>query len=296
MSDMSSLLTQSNISRQSENMPLASYLPSNVVISLENAGVCYRKPSERIRSFKEYIIRQLKRQVQHKQFWALRDVNLTIYCGEVFGLIGSNGAGKSTLLKLVARVLRPTTGRVVTVGKVAPLLDISAGFHNELTGRENVFLNGALLGFGHKEMEAKFERIVDFAEIWDFIDAPLRTYSSGMKARLAFSIATDVKPDILIVDEVLSVGDESFREKSAARIQQFRDQGATILIVSHSMTSISEMCNRSALLEHGLVVSIGETEDVIQAYRQIQRQRKEANQRKALDPRKNRSSSRAGRE
>ena len=240
------------------------------IIQLENIGVRYRVPSERIGTFKEYVIRRLQRKVQQRAFWALRNVNLTVQRGEVFGLVGQNGAGKSTLLKLVARVLHPTEGRVLVRGKVAPLLEFGAGFHAELTGRENVYLNGALLGFTHHEMEEKFNRIVDFAELWDFIDSPMRTYSSGMWARLGFAVATDVQPDILIVDEVLSVGDEAFQRKSYARIEDFRDQGASILLVSHNMSTIASMCHRVAFLDHGQLKAIGDPEEVIQVYRESQ--------------------------
>jgi ABC-type polysaccharide/polyol phosphate transport system ATPase subunit len=239
-------------------------------VLLEHVGVRYRAPDERIPSIKEYLIRWVKGKIKHRDFWALHDVNLTILRGETFGLIGHNGAGKSTMLKLIARVLRPTQGRVRVLGNVAPLLEFGAGFHPELTGRENVYLNGALLGFSRKQMDEKFKRIVDFAELWDFIDAPLRTYSSGMWARLGFSVATDIKPDILIVDEVLSVGDEAFQHKSYARMQEFRDQGATILLVSHSMDLILQMCQRAAWLDHGELKAVGKPEDVIYAYRQSQ--------------------------
>jgi ABC-type polysaccharide/polyol phosphate transport system ATPase subunit len=244
--------------------------PGEAAIQLENIGVCYRAPSERIQSIKEYTIRWLQGKIQHREFWALREVNFCVRQGETLGLIGNNGAGKSTLLKLVARVLRPTTGRVVVRGNVAPLLEFGAGFHPELTGRENIFLNGALLGYTHRQMEEKFSRIVDFAELWEFIDAPLRTYSSGMWARLGFAVATDVAPDILIIDEVLSVGDEAFQRKSAARMQEFRDQGATILVVSHSMNLIESMCQRVAWLHHGRLMDVGDPAAVIQSYRQSQ--------------------------
>lgn len=240
------------------------------VIRLEEVGVRYRVPTERIGTFKEYLIRRLQRKVGHRDFWALQGVNLNIYRGEVFGLIGQNGAGKSTLLKLVARVLRPTRGRVVVRGQVAPLLEFGAGFHPELTGRENIFLNGALLGFTRREMEEKFERIVEFAELREFIDAPMRTYSSGMWARLGFAVATDVQPDILIVDEVLAVGDEAFQRKSSARMQEFREKGATILLVSHSMDVIESMCHRAAWLHHGQVRLVGRPAEAIGAYRQAQ--------------------------
>lgn len=238
------------------------------VINLDKVGVRYRIPSERISSFKEYSIRWIQRKVTHRDFWALRDVNLSVDRGETFGLIGPNGAGKSTMLKLIARVFKPTSGRVVVRGQVAPLLEFGAGFHPELTGRENIYLNGALMGFSRQEMEEKFEGIVDFAELWDFIDVPLRTYSSGMWARLGFAVATDVQPDILIVDEVLSVGDESFQRKSSARMQEFRDQGATTMLVSHNMDMIIKMCDNTAWLDHGQIKAIGKTSEVVQAYLQ----------------------------
>jgi ABC-2 type transport system ATP-binding protein len=241
---------------------------SDYTVSFENVGVRYRVPSERIATFKEYMIRRIEGKIRHQEFWALREINLSTVTSEVFGLIGHNGAGKSTLLKLVARVLKPTEGRVVARGRVAPLLEIGAGFHGELTGRENVYLNGALLGFTYQEMEEKFSRIVDFAELWDFIDAPMRTYSSGMWARLGFAVATDSQPDILIVDEVMSVGDEAFQHKSFERIMQFRENGATILLVSHNLVLVESLCHRVAWLDHGHVKELGEARVVVSNYRQ----------------------------
>ncbi len=238
------------------------------VVNFDKVGVRYRIPSERISSFKEYSIRWIQRKVTHRDFWALRDVNLSVDRGETFGLIGPNGAGKSTLLKLIARVFKPTSGRVVVRGQVAPLLEFGAGFHPELTGRENIYLNGALLGFSRQEMEEKFEGIVDFAELWDFIDVPLRTYSSGMWARLGFAVATDVDADILLVDEVLSVGDESFQRKSSTRMQEFRDRGTSSVLVSHNMDMIIKMCDRTAWLDHGQIKAVGKTSEVVQAYLQ----------------------------
>ena len=225
------------------------------IIRLDNVSVNYRVAQERIGTFKEYAICWLKGQIRHQNFRALDDISLDVKRGEVFGLIGKNGAGKSTLLKLVARVLRPTTGRVWVKGRVAPLLEVGAGFHPELTGRENIYLYGAMLGFTRREMDAKFERIVEFAELGDFIEAPLRTYSSGMWARLGFAVATDTQPEVLIVDEVLSVGDEAFQRKSFERIQSFREQGATILLVSHNMDAIENMCQRAVWLDHGKVAA-----------------------------------------
>lgn len=241
---------------------------NDIAVQFENVGVCYRTPGERFETFKEYAIRWVQRRIKKREFWALKNINLRIYRGETFGIIGGNGAGKSTLLKLAARVLRPTTGRVVVVGNTVPLLEFGAGFHPELTGRENIYLNGAILGFSAQQMEEKFDRIVDFSELWDFIDAPLRTYSSGMIARLGFAVATDIKPDILLVDEILSVGDESFQHKSAARMQAFRQRGATILLVSHDMDSIEEFCHRAAWIDHGQVRTVGPAHEVIQHYRQ----------------------------
>ena len=236
-------------------------LPSNPdkIIRLENVSVRYRIPKERIGTFKEYMIRRLQGKVKLHSFWALKNVSLEVHKGEVFGLIGQNGAGKSTLLKLVARVLRPSEGRVLVQGRVAPLLEVGAGFHPELTGRENIYLNGALLGFTQEEMDSKFEQIVDFAELWDFIDAPLRTYSTGMWARLGFAVATDSRPEVLIIDEVLSVGDTAFQFKCAKRIESFRDQGTTILLVSHNMELVENMCLRAAWLDHGNIIEMGST-------------------------------------
>jgi ABC-2 type transport system ATP-binding protein len=237
-------------------------------VHLEAVSVRYRVPSERVRTFKEYFILRLKGEVQMRTFWALQDVALNVYRGEVFGIVGVNGAGKSTLLKVVARVLRPTKGRVIVRGKVAPLLELGAGFHPELTGKENIFLNGALLGFSHREMQEKYDQIVEFAELGQFISAPIRTYSSGMYARLGFSVATASNPDVLIVDEVLSVGDEAFQNKCAARIETFRQRGAAILLVSHNMGMIEAMCQRAVWLDHGIVKAIGEPVQVIRAYRE----------------------------
>jgi lipopolysaccharide transport system ATP-binding protein len=244
----------------------SSFPQSQTIIQMENVSVEYRVPQEQFGTFKEYMIRLLEGKVQHRTFNALNGVSFNINQGEVFGLIGQNGAGKSTLLKLVARVLRPTQGRVLVMGRVAPLLEVGAGFHPELTGRENVYLNGAMLGFNRVEMEEKIPRIIEFSELADFIDAPLRTYSSGMSARLGFAVATDSQPDILIVDEILSVGDEAFQHKSFERIQAIKAQGATILLVSHAMSTIETICQRAAWLHHGKLISIGNAHEVVDLY------------------------------
>jgi homopolymeric O-antigen transport system ATP-binding protein len=236
------------------------------IIRLEKISVRYNLPSERIGTFKEYAIRFLQRRIRFNSFWALDDVNLNIHRGEVLGVIGKNGAGKSTLLKVISRVLRPTRGRIVIDGRVAPLLELGAGFHPELSGRENVFLNGALLGYSRKEMEECFEQIVDFAELRQFMDASIRTYSSGMYARLGFAVATAHVPDILLVDEILSVGDAEFQQKCFNRISQFRELGATIVLVSHNMEQVKYMCQRVAWINHGKLEQYGEPPQVIAAY------------------------------
>lgn len=236
------------------------------VIRLEHVSVEYRAPRERIRTFKEYAIRLLQGGVKHEEFHALRDVSFDVREGEVFGVIGHNGAGKSTLLKVISRVLKPTRGRIRVQGRVAPLLELGAGFHPELSGRENVFLNGTLLGFTRAEVEAMFDDIVDFADLWDFIDAPLRTYSTGMAMRLGFAVATAARPDILIVDEVLAVGDEAFQDKCAARMAEFRQSGTTVLLVTHNVGMVLAICDRAAWLDHGNLCAIGPVSEVVEAY------------------------------
>ena len=237
------------------------------VIRLENVSVQYRVPTEQVGTFREYAIRVIQRRIKIRTFNALEDVSFQVKRGEVFGLIGDNGAGKSTLLKVVARVLCPYKGRVIVKGNVAPLLELGAGFHPELTGRENIYLNGSLLGYSRKQMDEVYSSVVDFSELHDFIDAPIRTYSSGMYARLAFSVATAHIPDILIVDEILGVGDEAFQKKCAQRIQQFQDSGTAILYVSHSLNSVLSLCHRVAWLDHGKVKAIGKPDEVVAEYR-----------------------------
>lgn len=236
------------------------------VVALYDVSVRYRMPRERIYSFKDFAIRWVKRKIVYDDFWALKDVTLEVRRREVLGIIGPNGAGKSTLLKLIARVLQPTSGRVVVRGRVAPLLELGAGFDPELTGRENVYLNGAILGFRKAEIERRFERIVDFAGVRDFIDMPLRTYSSGMVVRLGFAVATDIQPDILIVDELLAVGDAEFMRKSEQRIRELRDKSEAVLMVSHDLAIVRDMCQRVAWLDHGRLRAIGPADEVVRQY------------------------------
>ncbi|HMU93335.1 MAG TPA: ABC transporter ATP-binding protein [Anaerolineales bacterium] len=250
-------------------MTNSNHMPEDV-IRLEGVSVLYRKPGEKIRTFKEYAIRILQRRIQFKEFRALNDINLTIQKGEIFGVVGNNGAGKSTLLKVVSRVLIPTEGRVWIKGVVTPLLELGAGFHPELTGRENIMLNGTILGHPRREIEEHMDEIIEFSELGDFIDSPLRTYSSGMYARLGFAAATTWEPDILLLDEVLSVGDESFRKKCEARMRGFRNGKTTSIMVSHSMESVMNLCQRVAWLDHGTVRAVGPAVDIVAEYRKAQ--------------------------
>ena len=242
----------------------------NPVIVLENICVRYRAPEQVIRTFKEYAIQLIKRNVRFKDFMALNHVNLHVEDGEILGIIGRNGAGKSTLLKVISRVLIPTEGRVRIRGRVSPLLELGAGFHPELTGRENIYLNGTLLGHTRREIDARLPEIIEFAELGDFMDSPLRTYSSGMIARLGFAVATTWKPEILILDEVLAVGDEAFRAKCQARMEKFRDHGTTTLIVTHDSSVVETLCSRVVWLDHGQIKAVGPSSEVVQLYHQSQ--------------------------
>ncbi len=237
-------------------------------IHLDNVSVRYRVPREQLSGIKEFAIRWVQRRLQYRQFLALQEICLDIQPGEIFGVIGPNGAGKSTLLKVMARVLKPSQGRVVVIGRTAPLLDVAAGFHPELTGVENIFLNGALLGYTRREIEDQFEEIITFAGIEEFIEAPIRTYSTGMVARLGFAIATNARPDILLVDEVLSVGDASFQEKCITRMTAYRENGTTIVLVSHGLALVQNICQRAIWLESGKIAARGKAVEVVQKYMQ----------------------------
>ena len=241
----------------------------DLAVVLSDISVRYRIPSERIASLKEYTIRRLSgRRVKYNTFYALRHVDLQVQVGDAIGLVGKNGAGKSTLLKVIARVMAPSSGRVWVRGAISPLIELGAGFHPELTGRENLFINGAMLGFSRRRMQEKFDSIFDFAELEAFIDSPIRTYSSGMIARLGFSIVASADPDVLIVDEALSVGDEAFQKKCVARMNEFRDRGVTIFFVTHAADRIRELCPISAWIDGGHIRHIGPTDEVVDLYRQ----------------------------
>lgn len=240
------------------------------VIILDKVSVRYRAPEAKIRTFKEYVIQLVKRQVRFKEFNALQRVDLQVNEGEVLGILGHNGAGKSTLLKVISRVLIPTEGRVRLYGSVSPLLELGAGFHPELTGRENIYLNGTLLGRSRREVDQQLQAIISFADLDTFIDAPLRTYSSGMVARLGFSIATAWKPEILILDEILAVGDEAFRQKCRARLETFRHTATTTLLVTHDADIVKTLCSHAIWLDHGMIKAQGPVNEVIELYRHAQ--------------------------
>lgn len=236
------------------------------MVEINHISMCFRLDNHRVASLKEYMTLKLSGKLSYTEFWALKDVSLTVRRGEVLGLIGHNGAGKSTLLKAISGIYRPTQGNLLCHGRVVPMLELGSGFDFELTGRENIFLNGAILGFGEEFLKSKLEEIIEFSQLGQFIDVPIRTYSSGMLARLAFSVATMVNPEILIVDEILSVGDEAFQVKSRARMQELMSGGTTVLFVSHSLSQIRELCDRVAWLEQGQIKMLGDTEDVCNAY------------------------------
>lgn len=241
-------------------------MSSESVISIQNVSMRFNLSRDRIDSLKEYIIRAVKRQLFYDEFWALQDISLEVQKGEVVGLIGLNGAGKSTLLKLVAGVLKPTTGTVATTGTIAPLIELGAGFEPDLTARENVFMNGSLLGYDKKHMLTIYDDIMDFAELWDFEDVPVKNFSSGMYARLGFAIATTVKPDILIVDEILGVGDYQFQKKCSVRIDELMSGNTTVLMVSHAKETIIRFCNRAVWLEKGKIVDMGPAKEICDRY------------------------------
>jgi ABC-2 type transport system ATP-binding protein len=236
------------------------------LLQFEDIWVRYRVTRERVSSIKEFTIRWLQKKLIYEDFWALKGVSFNLNQGDILGIIGRNGAGKSTMLKVIARVLHPTRGRLVVQGRIAPLLELGAGFSYELTGRENVFVNGTLLGYTRSEIEDLYPSIVDFAEIADFIDVPVRNYSTGMVSRLGFAVATCMRPDILLIDEVLSVGDTHFREKCLTRMNEYQRLGTTILLVSHSMSTVKSFCKQVIWLDHGLVKMVGLPDEVIDAY------------------------------
>lgn len=239
-------------------------MSSDTAISIQGVSKLFYKQEQK--TFKEFLPALFTGKKTREWFWALKDVNLEIKKGETLGIIGLNGSGKSTLLKLVAGVSRPTEGKIETAGRIAPLIELAAGFHPELTGRENTYLNGVILGMTRAEIEAKFEEIVDFAEIWDFIDVPIKHYSSGMYLRLAFSVAIHTEPEILLLDEILAVGDAGFQNKCFEKIRNFQSCDKTILFVSHDQEAVAKYCTRAVLLSKAQVVRSGKPDQIIPLY------------------------------
>lgn len=239
---------------------------SKTMIEVSNVTMRFRMNSDKIMSLKEFVTTALRGKLQYREFTALSHVSFKVKKGETLGLIGRNGAGKSTMLKVISGILKPTEGSVICRGNVVPMLELGSGFDADLTGRENIFLNGAILGYDEAFLKAKYDEIVEFSELGEFINVPIRNYSSGMMARLAFSIATVVKPEILIVDEILSVGDAAFQEKSKKRMLELMGGGTTVLFVSHSIDQIKEMCRRAIWLEHGKIKMEGNAEELCNAY------------------------------
>lgn len=244
-------------------------MEDNAIIKVNNVTMQFNLEEEKTDTLKEYILKFVTGKLHFNAFYALKDVSFTVGRGESVALVGLNGSGKSTLLKVIAGVLTPTEGTVSIGGTVAPLIELGAGFDMDLTGRENIYLNGAVLGYSRKFVEERFNEIIDFAELWDFVDVPVKNYSSGMVARLGFSVATLVKADILIVDEVLAVGDYKFQQKCKARMRELLDGGTTLLFVSHDAEQVRELCRKAVWLDHGRVMACGPTEDVLAQYRQF---------------------------
>lgn len=238
----------------------------NTVIDVQNVTIRFNLSNQKVDNLKEYFIKIIKKELMFQEFLAVKNVSFQIQKGEAWGIIGTNGSGKSTLLKAISGIIKPYQGSIKIQGSIAPLIELGAGFDGNMTARENIFLNGCVLGHTEKYMKQHFEEIVDFAELWDFLDSPIKNYSSGMRARLGFAIATMVKPDILIVDEILSVGDLSFRQKCEQRMQNMLKNGSTLLFVSHSLDEVKKICDHALWLHKGELKSIGDSEIVCSEY------------------------------
>lgn len=238
----------------------------DVVVSVDGVTIRFNLANQKVDNLKEYFIKLVKKELLFQEFFAVKNVSFQIRRGEAWGLVGANGSGKSTLLKAISGILKPYEGSISVEGRVAPLIELGAGFDGDLTARENIFLNGCLLGHSEKYMSEHFQEIVDFSELWDFLDSPIKNYSSGMRARLGFAIATMAKPDIFIVDEVLAVGDYKFREKCKKRMDNMLADGVTLLFVSHSIEDVLQLCDHAIWLEKGQCVMSGEAQTVCKAY------------------------------
>lgn len=242
---------------------------SKPAVKVENVSVMFNLNKEKVDNVKEYFIKLITRKLRFTEFWALQDVSFTIEKGERLGVLGFNGAGKSTLLKTVAGVLKPTKGSVEVEGVIAPLLELGAGFDSNYTGKENIFLYGATMGYSRKYIEERYDEIVAFSELGDFINVPIKNYSSGMRARLGFSIATAVEPEVLILDEVLSVGDAKFKAKSEKKVKSMFAKGVTVLFVSHNTPQVRRLCDKAIILDHGKIIAYGEVNEVCDKYDEL---------------------------
>lgn len=238
-------------------------------IVVDKMSMLFNLNKEKVDNIKEYFIKMLKGKLHYTEFWALKDISFTVEKGDRVGVLGFNGAGKSTLLKVIAGVLKPTEGSVKVSGVIAPMLELGAGFDMNYSGKENIFLYGATMGYSRKFIEEKYDEIVNFSELGDFINVPVKNYSSGMRARLGFAIATAVEPEILILDEVLSVGDAKFRKKSEAKIRSMFDKGITVLFVSHSVEQVMNICNKAIILDHGKLIAQGEVNEICAQYNEM---------------------------
>ena len=238
-------------------------------IVVENMSMMFNLNKEKVDNLKEYFIKLVTRKLHFTEFWALNDISFTVEKGDRVGVLGFNGAGKSTLLKVIAGVLKPTKGNVKVSGVIAPMLELGAGFDMNYSGKENIYLYGATMGYSRKFIEEKYDEIVEFSELGDFINVPVKNYSSGMRARLGFAIATAVEPEILILDEVLSVGDAKFRQKSEAKIRSMFDKGITVLFVSHSTQQVLNICNKAIILEKGKLIAQGDAKEICDKYNQM---------------------------
>lgn len=237
-----------------------------VMIKVKDVSMRFLMANDNISSIKEFVTAFVKKKLKFKEFWALKNISFEVNKGEVVGIIGRNGAGKSTILKIISGIMKPTTGTVERYGNIVPMLELGSGFDMDLSGKENIFLNGAILGYSKEFLESKYDEILEFSELGDFIYSPIRNYSSGMLMRLAFSIATVVEPEVLIVDEILAVGDENFQQKSRQRMMELMSGGTTVLFVSHNLWQIREMCDRVVWLEGGNVKMFGPVNEVCDAY------------------------------
>ena len=238
-------------------------------IVVEHMSMLFNLNKEKVDNIKEYFIKLVTKKLHFTEFWALKDISFTVEKGDRVGVLGFNGAGKSTLLKVIAGVLKPTEGSVKVSGVIAPMLELGAGFDLNYSGKENVFLYGATMGYSRKFIEEKYDEIVEFSELGDFINVPVKNYSSGMRARLGLAIATAVEPEILILDEVLSVGDAKFRKKSEAKIRSMFDKGITVLFVSHSVEQVMNICNKAIILDHGKLIAQGEVKEICAQYNEM---------------------------